>query len=489
MPRALNGCPGIKSRAVTADTVGIVHMPTIEAALVRAPDIAAACGAVCDVLAVDGRLRACAYVARAGRLRAQAEAGMAHVRDGVPVAMGAAGRALRSGTEQRDRTAEGGAVICVPVIAGGLVCGVLEVVSDAGLHDDDAAEIREAARALGARLDVLGGIPPEAAASRLAQHAAALAGLEDPSRIERATLVAALDLAEMETALLLRREGDGALIASCAAGPLAHALLGLSPDVLDELGKVLAPGASLATTGRGGARALPAPLAALREAGARTVIAVPLTSRGEQIGALILGDSRDLGPNTERVELLELVAAQSASCLRTSAAVAELRHRAATEPLTGLGHRGTFRETLAASHRRPIAAGVALCDIDHFKELNDSAGHQAGDKALVTVARALQSALRRGDTLYRLGGDEFAALLAVRDSADALAAAHRMREAVAASDAGVTVSVGVAVSSPSETDDALVGRADSALYRAKGAGRDGVAVADPAPDSASAATG
>jgi len=441
------------------------------------------------VLAVDGRLRVCAYIARAGRLRAQAEAGMAHVRDGVPVAMGAAGRALRSGIEQRDMTADGAAVICVPVLASGLVCGVLEVVGDAGLHDDDADEVREAALALGRRFEALGGVPPESAASRLAQHAAALAGLEDPSRIERATLVAALDLAEMETALLLRREGGGALLASCAAGPLAHALLGLSPEVLDGLGEALAPGASLATTGRGGARALPRPLAALREAGARTVVAVPLSSRGEQLGALVVGDSRDLAPSTERVELLELVAAQAASCLRTSAAVAELRHRAATDPLTGLGHRGTFRETLAASHRRPIAAGVALCDIDHFKDLNDSAGHQAGDRALVTVARALQSALRRGDTLYRLGGDEFAALLAVRDAGDALAAANRMRDAVAASDAGVTVSVGIAVSAVSETDDALVGRADRALYRAKGAGRDGVAIADPAPASSSAAAG
>ena len=75
----------------------------------------------------------------------------------------------------------------------------------------------------------------------------------------------------------------------------------------------------------------------------------------------------------------------------------------------------------------------------------------------------------------------------MRDANDALAAAHRMRDAVAESDAGVTVSVGVAVSAPSETDDALVGRADRALYRAKGAGRDGVAVAEPAPASQSAA--
>ena len=316
--------------------------------------------------------------------------------------------------------------------------------------------------------------------------------------------------------------GRGQPYASCAAGPLAHPLLALDDGTLLALADAAPPGAAHDRTARdrppcwcrsprsahaertprsrcalrmcGAHTAIAVPLSsatmsapscsprelsgtatsALRAGGAHTIVAVPLSSRGEQLGALIVTDSRELEPSTERVELLELVAAQAASCLRTSAAVAELRHRAATDPLTGLGHRGTFREILAATHRRPIAAGVALCDIDHFKDLNDSAGHQAGDRALQVVAQALQSALRRGDTLYRLGGDEFAALLAVRDENDALAAAHRMREAVAESDAGVTVSVGVAVSAASESDDSLVGRADRALYRAKGAGRNGV---------------
>ena len=85
----------------------MVRIPTIEAALSRAPNLASACEAACAALAADGHLRVCAYVARAGRLRAQAESGMTHVRDGVPVAMGAAGRALRSGAEQHDTNADG----------------------------------------------------------------------------------------------------------------------------------------------------------------------------------------------------------------------------------------------------------------------------------------------------------------------------------------------------------------------------------------------
>ena len=96
----------------------------------------------------------------------------------------------------------------------------------------------------------------------------------------------------------------------------------------------------------------------------------------------------------------------------------------------------------------------------------------------------MQGSLRRGDTLYRLGGDEFAALLAVRDDGEALSAAHRMCDAVAAASAGVTVSIGVAVSGYDEGDDALVGRADRALYRAKAEGRNGVALAPSEPQAA-----
>jgi diguanylate cyclase (GGDEF)-like protein len=203
---------------------------------------------------------------------------------------------------------------------------------------------------------------------------------------------------------------------------------------------------------------------------------------------LVVADPQVLGVSTDRTELVELIAVQAGACLRTAAAVADLRRRAATDPLTGLGHRGAFDEALGQSHRRPVATAVVLCDVDRFKELNDRLGHQEGDRALKAVAGALQSGLRRGDALFRLGGDEFAALLAVRNDEEALGAARRMREAVADCDAGLTVSIGVAVSSPDERDEALVGRADRALYAAKAAGRDGVVLAAPAA-AATAAPG
>ena len=154
-----------------------------------------------------------------------------------------------------------------------------------------------------------------------------------------------------------------------------------------------------------------------------------------------------------------------------------LRERAATDPLTGLGHHATFHEALARTHRRPQTA-VVVVDLDGFKRINDTYGHQHGDQVLRAIAAALSGALRRGDTLFRIGGDEFAALLAVADADEALEAGTRLRAAVAEARLGVTVSIGVAVPLPDEADGALLGRADRALYRVKAMGRDGVAVAD-----------
>jgi diguanylate cyclase (GGDEF)-like protein len=157
-----------------------------------------------------------------------------------------------------------------------------------------------------------------------------------------------------------------------------------------------------------------------------------------------------------------------------------LREQAATDPLTGLGHHATFHATLAHAHRRPSTA-VVLVDVDGFKRVNDTFGHQYGDRVLRELAGALSGALRRGDTLFRIGGDEFAALLVVADPAEALEAGRRLRAAVTDANLGVTVSIGVAVPQEGETDACVLGRADRALYRVKADGRDGVALADDEP--------
>jgi diguanylate cyclase (GGDEF)-like protein len=218
----------------------------------------------------------------------------------------------------------------------------------------------------------------------------------------------------------------------------------------------------------------------LHDAGVRTLMAVGLVGHGERQGVLVLAGRGEHAVAIDDIELLELLAAHAATCLRTADVMRTLRAQAATDPLTGLGHHATFHATLAHAHRRPSTA-VVLVDLDGFKRLNDTFGHQHGDHVIRGVVAALSGALRRGDTLFRIGGDEFAALLVVADPDEALEAGARLREAVNAANLGVTVSIGVAVPMEGEPDAALLARADRALYRVKDAGRDGVAVAEDEP--------
>jgi two-component system cell cycle response regulator len=161
-----------------------------------------------------------------------------------------------------------------------------------------------------------------------------------------------------------------------------------------------------------------------------------------------------------------------------------LARQALTDDLTALANRrhGAHqleREVaLCVRHGRVLA--LVRVDGDHFKAINDTHGHQAGDQVLADVARRLAGAVRGGDELARWGGDEFVAILPGTDKPGALRAAERLRAAVAAApvqaaetELAVTVSVGWAHWS-GDTPDDLLARADRALYRAKDAGRDTV---------------
>ena len=121
-----------------------------------------------------------------------------------------------------------------------------------------------------------------------------------------------------------------------------------------------------------------------------------------------------------------------------------------------------------------------MADLDWFKRLNDEHGHAAGDEALRCIAGALTAELRPGDLMARYGGEEFAGLIVDATESEAVAVAERLRErAASVLSQGVprcTLSVGVAVIRTAEPFDALVRRADSALFRAKKSGRNRVSV-------------
>ena len=158
-----------------------------------------------------------------------------------------------------------------------------------------------------------------------------------------------------------------------------------------------------------------------------------------------------------------------------------LEQRAYYDALTGLANRALLMDRLTAalaSHAtRDVTVAVVFLDVDDFKMVNDSLGHEAGDRLLEVLARRIQGAVRRGDTVARLGGDEFVVLLeGVHgiDEAEALAAVitHAAQSPVTISDHEVvpTVSAGLAIGRPDTTAEDLLREADTAMYSAKQAG-------------------
>jgi diguanylate cyclase (GGDEF)-like protein len=164
------------------------------------------------------------------------------------------------------------------------------------------------------------------------------------------------------------------------------------------------------------------------------------------------------------------------------------RRRSTLDPLTGLFNRNALEQRLAELDGAPCdgkrggSHALLLCDLDHFKRVNDELGHAAGDAVLQDVAYTMRSALRAGDSIYRIGGEEILVVLPGASETDAVAIAERLRKAVRKRrpvGVGVTISIGAAVAKPDtvNTDD-LVARADAALYAAKANGRDAVFVAN-----------
>jgi two-component system cell cycle response regulator len=165
---------------------------------------------------------------------------------------------------------------------------------------------------------------------------------------------------------------------------------------------------------------------------------------------------------------------------------------AVTDPLTGLRNRRYVRRHLDAV-LRGTGAAVLMIDVDHFKRVNDTYGHAAGDIVLREVAERVRGHLRAADVVARYGGEEFMVVMSGAATEDARQVAERLRNAIAAAPVQadghalqVTASVGVAAGEPGVGCDEVVGAADAALYRAKNSGRNRVEAAEPRdwpPDS------
>ncbi len=203
-------------------------------------------------------------------------------------------------------------------------------------------------------------------------------------------------------------------------------------------------------------------------------------------GALIVEHPAGSGTRMRRrmLELLARYAAHAAILMRNAELLDQVRALATTDGLTGLPNRRQLDETLeracAQVARGHGSVGVLMIDVDRFKRLNDTHGHQVGDEVLRHVAMVLDTEVRAGDLVGRYGGEEFTVVMPGAHDIEVQAAAERLRSAVELSSGPVPVTVSVGASwAPAHggTRDQLVCAADRALYEAKEAGRNRVALA------------
>ena len=219
---------------------------------------------------------------------------------------------------------------------------------------------------------------------------------------------------------------------------------------------------------------------------------LPLRRQRRCLGQLAIGSGRrERFITGSATDFMERLADVLAVCIENAINHERIKRLGLVDPLTGLNNRRYFdarlTEEIGQARRtgRPLAC--LFLDIDHFKQVNDTHGHGVGDRVLQIVANTLKSQMRLNDVLARMGGEEFAVLLADTDQATAMDIAERIRLAVAhgtrdALPFPVTLSIGCSTladedtSTPEAAGQRLLEEADTALYQAKEAGRNRVAL-------------
>ncbi|TLY98372.1 MAG: diguanylate cyclase [Gammaproteobacteria bacterium] len=219
-----------------------------------------------------------------------------------------------------------------------------------------------------------------------------------------------------------------------------------------------------------------------RPCGAISAVCVPVSFMGRALGVLHASGPAGKPPTSRQVAQLTTLGMQAGARIGTVRAFHSTQRRATTDSLTGLPNRGRAEEQVRGLNAEGKAFSLVLADLDHFKRLNDSRGHEAGDQALRIFAETLQLSLRDGDMAARWGGEEFILILARSGAVDGREVADRVRaklaeRLLAGSIPTFTASFGIADTTMSPRLEELLRLADEALYCAKEAGRDCAVIA------------
>jgi diguanylate cyclase (GGDEF)-like protein/PAS domain S-box-containing protein len=206
---------------------------------------------------------------------------------------------------------------------------------------------------------------------------------------------------------------------------------------------------------------------------------VPIRAESDAFGVLMMGALRDNAFDGDDLSFAEAIAHVLSAAVRRHQTQTRLAYMAEFDALTGLPNRNLLHDrltqSLAQARRREWQGAVLFIDLDRFKLVNDTLGHQLGDRLIAEVGRRIQQCVRAGDTVGRVSGDEFGVVLAeLAESDDAAIVAQKMLDALArpfdlgGNEAYVTASIGISVF-PSDGSDAetLIKNADMAMYRAK----------------------
>jgi diguanylate cyclase (GGDEF)-like protein len=212
-----------------------------------------------------------------------------------------------------------------------------------------------------------------------------------------------------------------------------------------------------------------------------SAVCVPVSIMGRTVGVLHATGPHEQPPDKSTISALQVLSNLAGNRLGMLRIMAETQLQATTDGLTGLLNRRSFENRERSLRANGVDYALAMADLDHFKGLNDTFGHEAGDRALRVFAETLRDSVRNEDLVCRYGGEEFTILLPRVDLAGAIEVMERVREALAnATRRGdvptFTASFGIAESIAGDDLEDLLHRADRALFAAKDAGRDCICI-------------